>query len=297
MQHLGRQQLSTFIGASGGRYASARPWYDRGTLASQNIGALEDLAYGSSKPWDEDYFDLDSDGAQTVELTYLPLDRSLKVFLNGLFLRKGTEWTRDGKTLSILSAAGALTDDVLGTHYWYLEGLADVPTEELFELNVPYGSSGWRYLNDYIPANAPAATSYNDSSWALGTGVLHHTGATTPYTAPFTDGTTLTVGSEEGLGTDVGAAVPEGGLGIEGTLWIRRWFPPGEDIYIKVDGNNYWEAFIDGVSVGSRSTAARAASTFGPYDKTSTWLLAVRVNAGAGQTWAAVDIEVEGTPT
>jgi hypothetical protein len=293
-QHLARWTQSTFIGTLGGRWASARPWSERGSLAEQGLGPMEDLAHTGYEPYNDDIYDLDSDGAQDLELTFLPVDGSEDIKLNGIGLRKYEQWSRDGRTLSILTAAGALTDDVVTTEYWYATGEPDVAPDEELLLNVPYGSSGWRYNNDLGDASW-YSTGFSDSGWSVGTGVLHHTGATLPYTAPFTDGTTTLPGSEEGLGTDVGSAVPEGGLGIEGNLWVRRWFPPGDDIVVKVDANNYVEFYVDGASVGSRSTSARAVSGYGPFDKTAPWLLAVHAYCGAGQTWAALDVEVTGT--
>lgn len=277
--------------AGAGRVVNAAPVAEHMNAVAEALGAL---AVVSSRVSKIDQFTLASSGAQDLTLTYLPVEQSWNCDLNGVTAFWGTDYTVDGQTLSLETALGAVTGDKVQIQYDYLSGQPAATTDALNDLNIPYGSPGWKYNNDLGDATW-YSTSFNDSTWSLGTGVLYHAGATMAYTTPFTDGSTGLAGSEEGLGTNVGTAVPEGGLGIEGNFWIRRWFPPGDDITVKIDANNYVEFYVDGLTVGSRSTSARAVSGYGPFDKASSWLLAVHVYCGAGQTWAALDIEVEGT--
>lgn len=247
-----------------------------------------------------DRYTLASGGAQDLALTYLPLTESWNVTLNGVGGLWETDYEIDGQTLSLLTPFGALTGDKVQIQYDYLVGQPEGSTDALYDLNVPYGSSGWKYKNHYTGDNTYAATTYDDGSWALGEGVLYQTGMELieTYTSPFS---TLGVpGSQAGLGTNVGnPQAPHGPFNAtNGEFWVRRWFPPGTGIEIKFDVNNYMEYFIDGVSTGGSSTGSRrVGKTTPPFDKGSTWLLAVHSWAGNGQVPSALDVEVTGTVT
>ena len=67
-----------------------------------------------------DTFTLAADGPQDLLLTYTPVDGSEHVYWNGLQQRRTTDWTRVGKTVSILGDE-ALVDDVIDVEYAYIE--------------------------------------------------------------------------------------------------------------------------------------------------------------------------------
>lgn len=258
------------------------------------------------KFWNDDIFDITTDGTQTIKLTYKPNPQSLHVELRGVKARKAVQWTLDGQYLTLTSALDVRAGDVLLTEYVYDAG--DSTVSDLI-LNVPYGSSGWRYksiiLNNFGPVNQDTLTrAYDDSDWAYGKGVIHHSDLTNqygsnPYTTPFTDGSTGFAGSEAGFGTDIGA--PQAGHSnfnsVNGEMVIRRWFPPGVDIVVHIDCSNYLDSWVDDVAAAARSTGNRAVSGMSVGTKTSNWLLAVHAQAGNGLAAAACDIEVTGTPT
>lgn len=62
---------------------------------------------------------LGSGGAQTKTLTFLPVDGSAHVYLNGVYQREGTDYTLTDETLDVLTAMAALTGDVLDVRYAY----------------------------------------------------------------------------------------------------------------------------------------------------------------------------------
>lgn len=62
---------------------------------------------------------LTTDGAQTKTLTYLPIDGSVHVYLNGVGLDETVDYDLDAEALTVHSAAGVLTGDVLWARYAY----------------------------------------------------------------------------------------------------------------------------------------------------------------------------------
>jgi hypothetical protein len=127
------QRLSDGVRAQ--RVAGAEQFYNAAPIPLRSRSAGEAgsgaVAYDLSEVdfYNDDIYDLLTDGAQDVALTYLPTDGSLHVQLNGVTLDKRTDWTLTGQTLTIEAAAGALTDDVLITEYAYLTGMSVAPEE------------------------------------------------------------------------------------------------------------------------------------------------------------------------
>jgi hypothetical protein len=104
-----------------------------------------------------DQFTLASGGAQPLALTYLPVEESWNVDLNGVTAFWGTDYTISGQTLSLLSAAGALTGDKVQIQYDYLTGMPAAATE------------AFRYLQVAdTDATDRSGTAYDDSGWATG---------------------------------------------------------------------------------------------------------------------------------
>jgi hypothetical protein len=117
-------------GTLGGRVSSAAPIVDDDIAATigGEAGVL-DLSTSASDAVDE--FDLASDGAQTVTLTYLPInDECIHVELNGLEQRQGTDWTRADAVISLLAAMDPRSGDRVDVHYRYRFGAPVAPTEE-----------------------------------------------------------------------------------------------------------------------------------------------------------------------
>jgi hypothetical protein len=120
---------SMIPGTLGGRVSSAAPTVrdDVAATVGGNAGVV-DQATGID--FYRDRYDLGSDGAQDVALTYLPVENSEHVYLNGVEQDEGVDWTRDDATVSLLSTMGALTDDVLDVRYAYRFGAPVVPEGE-----------------------------------------------------------------------------------------------------------------------------------------------------------------------
>lgn len=238
----------------------------------------------------------------TLTLVYTPLFDSEHVYLNGIEQDKDLDYTVSGRTITILSTMGVLAGDKIDVKYAYLPSEPTIITDPVPEgLNVPYGSDGWRYANIIGGEPTIAAIDYDDSNWATGKAVLYNTGmeALYDYTQPFNDGATGTPGSRMGLGTNVGNPQPFHSF-IEGEFWVRRWFPPGEQIRAIYDINNYATFYIDGELVGNRNPGRKCGGLLGNdiigVTKTEPWLLAVHVYAANGQTPAACDFQVTGRP-
>lgn len=98
--------------------------------------------------------------ATTMTLTASPLTDSLHLYLNGLELDEGTDYTLSGRTVTILSPAGTATGDVLDARYAY-GGVID-PL-------VPWNATGWRYLTTTrTDSTSYASPAFDDSAWATG---------------------------------------------------------------------------------------------------------------------------------
>lgn len=69
-------------------------------------------------------------GAQDLTLTYLPIDYSVHVYLNGLEQLLGTDWTITDQTVSVLTAMGAVSGDKIDCLYAYASALPAVPDDD-----------------------------------------------------------------------------------------------------------------------------------------------------------------------
>jgi hypothetical protein len=103
---------------------------------------------GEAAKWYDEDFTLASDGAQDVTLTFLPIEYSEDIKLNGVGAERTTEWTRSGQVVSLDAALDARTGDELTVHYQYLlgspvepvVGLGDYPTAVMTDGPIAY----WR---------------------------------------------------------------------------------------------------------------------------------------------------------
>jgi hypothetical protein len=241
-----------------------------------------------------DQFTLAANGAQDLTLTYMPILDSWNVDLNGFTAKNGIDYTITDQTLSLLTPLDARTADAVQVQYDYLTG---TPTPALapLALNIPYGSDGWKWKAAVGDASY-YSTSLDDSAWSTGQGAIAtHSFSGSTFTAPFTDPSSGVAGSTAGVHTDAGTEVGGGGLGITSNLWLRRWIGPGTGIVVHYDESNYADFYVNGVSAGSRSTGAHAAGSIGVADQAASWLLAVHVYGGNGQSWCGIDFEISGT--
>lgn len=144
-------------------------------LAGTSAGA------GDPVPWQTDRFVLTGSGAQTKALTYLPLDSSLFVFLNGVEQDEGTgrDWTVADQTLSVLSGMDARTSDVLVCKYQYLEGVPVLAHDEAVAMTDNFNRTG--DLNG-------SSTTTGGGVWSVANGAWSGTGA-------YADCTSVTSGS------------------------------------------------------------------------------------------------------
>ena len=111
-----------------------------------------------------DRYVLSSSGAQSTTLTHEPDPYTEHVYLNGLEQDEGTDWTRSATTLSVLSAMGALSSDVLEVRYLYRPGGPAGGS-----ILVPWEATGWKYKLETKPSSADySAAAYDDSAWSTG---------------------------------------------------------------------------------------------------------------------------------
>lgn len=118
-----------FGGATRGRSAVPLP-------VSRDSKILARLRAGGSNPLPgvlayQDTFTL-TGGAETVELTYLPLTFSEHAYLNGVYQREGDsyDWTRDSgtRTVNVLAPMDARAGDIFIVEYLYYAGLPSTPS-------------------------------------------------------------------------------------------------------------------------------------------------------------------------
>jgi hypothetical protein len=263
------------------RVANASPVSAHSSAVAEAVASAAVATYRESEI---QVWTLTTDGPQDLDLNFLPVYRSWNVKVGEVYQTDEVDFTVSGLVLSLLTAADARTDEVVQIQYDYLSGQAQ-PSTNALDLNVPYGSDGWRY-------NAATGTAswfdqgFDDSAWAVGRAVIATTGVTNPYTAPFTDGATGVAGSTAGVNTAAGSS---------STLWIRRTFPAGTSITITYDEFNYYELYVNGTSLASRTTGNRGCAVVSVPDQSNDWVLAVRLTVGNGTTWNAIDMAVAGT--
>ena len=149
-------------------FQNAAPIPEVTAAASQALASVAGVS--EVKFHNDDIYDLPADGAQSVALSFLPIDGSLHVELNGVKLDKRTEWSLNGQTLSILTDAGALTDDVVTTEYAYLAGQPQLVNDPV----VAEGLILWLRASDITQADNTDISTWQDQSGydndATGTG-------------------------------------------------------------------------------------------------------------------------------
>lgn len=234
-------------------------------------------------PWVDESFTLASDGAQTVDLAFLPVNGSEDIKLNGIGQLRTTDWTRSGQTVSVLAAMDARTDDELTVHYQYLAGVPWAPTDAL-ELNIPLQSDGWKYhsMNSASLLTTYVDPAFDDSAWDEGTCPFGH--------GAYTDAD----------GHPKATTVPNvntGDLGHVVDFVVRRHLPAGTGITVTVDESNYCIVYADGVQIGGSSTGNPVKFTTTAITKTAPWVLAIYQFVGNGYTNGGCDISVSGTET
>lgn len=122
--------IETMIpGTVGGRVVNAGPASAPSGERAASRGDIGTVDSASGVLFKRDRFELVADGAQDHTLTFLPLDDSEHVYLNGVEQDEGADWTRDEQVLSILAAMDALTDDMLEVRYSYDAGAPVQPTD------------------------------------------------------------------------------------------------------------------------------------------------------------------------
>lgn len=112
------------------------------------------------------------DGPQSVELTYVPETYTEHVYLNTEYQDRGTDWTREGSTLSILAAMDVRDGDLLTVQYFYLGEATAGSTE------VPTAPEFWYAADSLSLSNGDPVTSWPDSS-ANGNNASGSSGPTT----------------------------------------------------------------------------------------------------------------------
>ena len=133
-----------FGGAAKGRSALPLPTaWDTKLQARLRAGGPNPLTSGAVRAYQNEY--VLSGGAETVTLTYLPLEYSEHVYLNGVYQREGPEydWTRDSgsRTVNVLTPMDARAGDILTVEYLYYAGVPVAPNE-LSNATVR-GGTGW----------------------------------------------------------------------------------------------------------------------------------------------------------
>lgn len=105
------------------------------------------------KFYNDDIFDISVDGAQAKMLTYKPNPQSLHVEVRGITARKYTEWSINGRNLSLLAPLNLRSGDVLYTEYVYdpTELTVVVPTDVW-----PLSSGAGIAQQPYLPVDAVA---------------------------------------------------------------------------------------------------------------------------------------------
>lgn len=125
-QQVDRAVQAMAPGSVRGRIAEASPV--RNPFVDQYV--QDDTESEAAVPVEfmQDSFVLTKDGPQDVSLTYLPLDHSEHVYVNGLYQRAEVTWTRDSRKISLLATPyPPRNGDAVTVEYAYLPG--PVPVE------------------------------------------------------------------------------------------------------------------------------------------------------------------------
>lgn len=70
---------------------------------SQTINQVDYTNWDNSVKYYHEYF-TNEDPVDSIELTYLPIDSSLMIFINGIFQTKGKDYTVNGKTIDFVTS-------------------------------------------------------------------------------------------------------------------------------------------------------------------------------------------------
>ena len=111
-------------GSDGGRVLNASPITSTGGLGGGDAPDLDLSPAGdaSSDAYQRDRFPTSgtlSAAATTLPLTAVPAANSLHLYLNGVELDEGTDYTLSGSTVTVLTAAGTGAGDFLNARYAY----------------------------------------------------------------------------------------------------------------------------------------------------------------------------------
>lgn len=222
------------------------------------------------------FWQLTAAGVQAKTLDYTVLANSEHVYLNGVELFEGSQWSRTDYTLSLLSGADCRVDDWLEIRY------ASAEPRPLL-LNIPFQASGWRAspLGSAGLLTSFVDPGFDDSSWA---------DATCPIGwGPFVDID----------GHAVATAMPHintGQLGHEADFVVRRWIAPGTGILVTTDESTSCGIYANGAFIGGSNTGSAVKASQPMPDQAAPWLLAVAIAVTNGASSGGVDIEVTGTP-
>jgi hypothetical protein len=140
-------------GTLGGRMSNASPARDDSNVRAAIQGGVATASQaGTADGHQNDAFDITVDGPQDLTLTYDPEENSEHVYLRGIEARKGTDWTRTGRTLSLLAPLDVRDGDAIDVLYEYASGAPITPVTRMTYVGtanndlsptVPYPSELW----------------------------------------------------------------------------------------------------------------------------------------------------------
>lgn len=173
---LARYVQAMLPGAAGGRLSSASPV----PISSDAAAQIVPDSTGTDAPsFTHDAFVLTAITGD-LDLTFLPLDGSAHVYLNGIAQLEGTDYTLDAQVLTVEAAMDALVGDVLEVRYAYTTDLETDPDDITVVTNsLPMAQAGWKYLavahDDTVYATdgvegdtAWADPDFDDTAWSTG---------------------------------------------------------------------------------------------------------------------------------
>lgn len=253
-------------GSDAGRVLSASPvtWLDAADAPDLDLSPAGDA--GAELAFLHDRFPTTgtlTGAATSLTLTAIPTANSLHLYLNGLELDEGTDYTLSGNTVTVLAAAETTAGDVLEARYAY-DGVVVTTLATL----VDFAATGWKYstaaqLNtDYATDGAEGSTTwagptFDDSAWSTGQ-------------APF----------GWGYAGGVGATPRNTTLSALSEVFMRKTLPGGGSLYeitIKID--NWAYLYFNGHRVdGTTASGAHNGSdlldhqTKGPFAIPDAWV-------------------------
>lgn len=184
-KRMRRMLRSTWQGSLGGELLSAEPVFSgSGAMADDAGGSTDDSGDTSgSDQWQFERKVLTAAGAQTYQLTYVPVEESLTIVKSGLTLDETVDYTVawDTGLVSFLAAPLLKIGDVV-TFRYVTSGditVAIQDTAQVLTTLVDFNSSGWKYLSanqtllcatDGVEDTSLAWTdpAFDDSAWSTG---------------------------------------------------------------------------------------------------------------------------------